>query len=123
MSYKKELSKCCVKCGVEWLEDFSNKTPKRALCLECKRVYDKEYSIRSNANKKRLYNRTQKGKSFKVENRKTIWKEVNNEIKSLKTRQEWLPFIQNKMIEILNNKELMDYLNDTDILDKFNKEK
>lgn len=121
MAYKKELSKCCVKCGVEWLADFSNKTPKRALCFECKSVYDKEYSIRSNANKKRLYNRTKKGKSFKVENRKTIWKEVNNEIKSLKTRQEWLPFIQNKMIEILNNKELMDYINDTDVLNKFEK--
>ena len=43
MAFKKELSKCCVKCGVEWLKDLSNKVTKRALCFECKREYDIEW--------------------------------------------------------------------------------
>ena len=34
-SYKKEFSKCCGRCGVEWLPDWSNKQEKRALCKKC----------------------------------------------------------------------------------------
>jgi hypothetical protein len=119
MAYKKELSKCCVKCGVEWLADFSNKTPKRALCLECKREYDKEYSAKDAKTRKRLYNRMEKGKAFKIENRKHIHKAVNLELRKLKDRTEIREFLRKRFDELLEDKALWDYINDTDVLNKF----
>jgi hypothetical protein len=40
----------------------------------------------------------------------------------MKQREEWLAFIKQRMDEILEDKVLMDYINDTDVLDKFNTE-
>lgn len=123
MAYKKELSKCCSKCGVEWLPDFSNKTPKRALCLECRVEVNKEYSIKNNLGRKRLYNRMEKKSPYTMKNRTKFWQSLSRQLKGMKKREEWLEFIKQRMDEILNDKVLMDYINDTDVLDKFNTEK
>ncbi len=123
MAYKKELSKCCSKCGVEWLADFSNKTPKRALCLECKVEVNKEYSIKNNLGRKRLYNRMEKKSSYTFKNRNPFWQTLRIKLRMMKNREEWLAFIKQRMDEILEDKVLMDYINDTDVLDKFNTEK
>jgi hypothetical protein len=120
MAYKKELSKCCSKCGVEWLPDLSNKTAKRALCLECRVEVNKEYSIKNNLGRKRLYNRMEKKSPYTMKNRTGFWRKINAELKGMKKREEWLGFIQNRMQEILNDKALMDYINDTDIENKYN---
>jgi hypothetical protein len=118
MSYKKEPSKCCVKCGVEWLSDLSNKVPKRALCFGCKKEYDAEWK-QKNPTKKRLYNRHEKKSAYTFKNRTAYWQSLRKELKSMKKREEWVVFIKNRMDEILNDKALMDYINDTDVLNKF----
>lgn len=116
-SRRKEFSKCCTKCGVEWLSDMSNKNPKRALCLKCTKEWQTEYNEKHRMNKYKMQgsNRTEKYKKFKMDVRKPYWKEVNDKLKGMKKREEWLPFIKEQMIGILNNVELMDYINDTNI--------
>jgi hypothetical protein len=43
MRNKKEFSKKCKKCGVEWDKDMSNKYKGRALCLVCAKIAYTEY--------------------------------------------------------------------------------
>ena len=121
MAFKKELSKCCVKCGVEWLKDLSNKVTKRALCFECKKEYDIEWK-QKNPIKKRLYNRHEKKSAYTFKNRTAYWQDLRTQLKGMKKREEWLEFIKNRMDEILNDKVLMDYINDTDVLKKYDNE-
>jgi hypothetical protein len=121
MSYKKELSKCCANCGVEWLPDLSNKAVKRALCKECKLEYDREYRDK-NPIKRRLNNRLEKKGPYKMANRTKFWQSLSRQLKGMKKREEWVAFIQNRMDEILNDKVLMDYINDTDVLNKYDTE-
>jgi len=116
-SRRKEFSKCCAKCGVEWLPDMSNKKPKRALCLKCGKEWQDEYNEKNKMNKYKMHgsNRTYKYRNFKMNVRKDYWKEINTKLKSMKKREEWLQFIKEQMEVIINNKELMDYINDTSI--------
>ena len=44
MGIKKELSKKCGNCGVEWLSDLSNKQKGRALCNECYTIESQKHS-------------------------------------------------------------------------------
>ena len=121
MPIKKELSKCCNKCGVVWDETLSNKQPERALCLSCyqnegierrkaKAKYDREHKVGMN--------RIEKYVNYKVENRTPFWRAINKEIKKLKTREEHLQFISTQMDRILADQQLMDYINDTNIIEK-----
>ena len=125
MAIKKELSKCCTNCGVEWLEDFSNKQPKRAKCLEC---YDIELFERnanqrkSNKENKNGLNRLELYENYKYSNRKPFWTSINKQIKLLKNREEAKEFISKQMDRILADKTLMDYINLTEIVEK-NKKK
>jgi hypothetical protein len=124
MSYKKELSTECKTCGVKWKEDYSNKYPKRAVCHPCHKI---EYAERKEAYKnnefKRGLNKAEKYKPFKISNRKHIHKAINEQLKKLKDRSEIRQFLSKRFDELLEDKALWDYLNDTDVLDKFNKEK
>lgn len=109
----KEFSKQCRECGVEWLKDFSNKHNGRALCLDCMKL---EYEKRKEAEKikaKEHVTLVEKKKPYTFMNRKPFWREVNSELKGMKKREEWLPFIQKRMDEILMDTQLMDYINDT----------
>ena len=119
MAYKKELSTHCVKCGVLWNEDMSNKYPKRAVCLPCHKI---EYAERKEKYKsveyKRGLNRHEKYKPYKIENRKHIHKAVNLELRGLKNRSEVREFLRKRFDELLEDKGLWDYINDTDILNK-----
>ena len=120
MAYKKEPSKCCVRCGIEWLSDLSNKVPKRALCFSCKREYDAEWKQNNpDSGKKRMHNRLEKKSPYTFKNRTGYWQGLRKELKGMKQREEWLVFIKNRMDAILNDKVLMDYINDTDVLNKF----
>ncbi len=124
MVIKKELSKCCTKCGVEWLEDFSNKQPKRALCIECflkegiknrkaTSLYNKEHRIG--------LHRMEKYEDYKMSRRYPFWKEINKEIKSLTKREDIRAFISKQMDRILEDQQLMDYINDTNLIERKNK--
>jgi hypothetical protein len=120
VAYKKELSKCCSKCGVEWLADFSNKIKKRALCLECMKVEHKERKEQyKHTIVRRGQNRHEKYKPFKIENRKHIHKAVNLELKKLKDRTEIREFLRKRFDELLADTALWDYLNDTDIQNEY----
>lgn len=120
MAYKKEFSTNCKMCGVEWNDDFSNKKPLRAVCLEC---YKKEYEERKEKYKSIEYkkgeNRHDKYRPFKIENRKHIYKELNLKLKGLKKREEVREFLKNRFDELLEDKALWDYINDTDIENKY----
>jgi len=119
MGYKKESSKCCVKCGIEWLADLSNKIKKRALCLECMKVEYEERKEQYNKNKfKRGQNRHDKYKPFKISNRKHIHKAVNLELRGLNDRTEIREFLRKRFDELLEDKALWNYINDTDIENK-----
>jgi hypothetical protein len=119
MGYKKELSKCCGKCGVEWLKDLSNKQPKRALCLQCFIIESEE---RKENIKKIDYgrgeNRMEKYRQFKISNRSHIYKEVNKRLKPLKRLEDIREFMRIRFDELLAETALWDYINDTDIENK-----
>ena len=123
MPIKKELSKNCVDCGVKWLEDLSNKQPKRALCKEC---YQIEFKKMCKAQKDKraeigaVVNRIAIYKDYKMDNRKVFWKDINKELKGLKTREEHLSFISKQMDRILNDDNLMKYLNSVTMAEKRN---
>ena len=114
MSFKKELSKCCSKCGVEWLSDLSNKQDRRALCKGC---YQTELENRSKVEREKrneigaALNRVELYKDYKFENRKPFWAEINKELKPLKDRKEIRVFIGKQMDRILNDRKLMEYIN------------
>jgi hypothetical protein len=120
VAFKKEQSKCCAKCGVEWLTDLSNKVQRRALCLECIQIEYKERKAEYKANKfKRGNNRLDKYQAYKIENRKHIHKAVNLELRKLKDRTEIREFLRKRFDELLEDKGLWDYLNDTDVENKY----
>jgi hypothetical protein len=111
MKRKKEFSKCCVKCNVEWLPDMSNKYKKRALCLECHKIYYNErkavYTEKHKDDKRRI----DLMQPFKLDNRKEHWKKVNDGLKGLKDINEIHAYIKERADEIFANKELMEYIN------------
>ena len=123
MAIKKELSKSCVDCGVKWLEDLSNKQPKRALCKECYQIEfkkmckaqkDKRAEIGAVVNRVAIYN------DYKFENRKAFWASINKEIKLLKNRDEIRAFISKQMDRILADENLMKYLNSVTLAEQMN---
>jgi hypothetical protein len=110
----KQFSTHCGECGVEFNE--TNKAPKRALCLECKRVEDIHYCEKAKQKYKEnnMVTTQEKKRPYTFQNRKGFWKSISTQLRFMNTREEWLPFIQNRMEEILNDKQLMDYINDTE---------
>ena len=119
MAYKKELSKQCGKCGVEWLKDLSNKQPKRALCKACFMIEAEE---RKESIKKIDYgrgeNRMEKYRQFKISNRSHIYSDVNKRLKPLKRLEDIREFMRIRFDELLEDIALWDYINDTDIENK-----
>lgn len=111
----------CKTCGVVFNEDLSNKQDKRALCISCyeaesynrrvaKTKYDKEHRFGMN--------RVEKYKDYKFANRTEFWKEINKEIRLCKTNEEIRAFVGKQMDRILADTQLMDYINDTNIIEK-----
>lgn len=113
MGIKKELSKKCGNCGVEWLSDLSNKQKGRALCKGC---YQNELDNRSREQREKrneigaALNRVELYKDYKFENREGFWREINKELKPLKDRKEIRVFIGKQMDRILNDRKLMQYI-------------
>jgi hypothetical protein len=117
----RELSKKCGECGVEWLADLSNKQRGRALCKECyqtelenrcKRDREKRAEVSAALHRINLY------KDYKMENRNRFWRDINKEIKALKTREEARAFISKQMDRILADDNLMKYINLISIADQ-----
>lgn len=117
----KQISKCCAKCGVVWDETLSNKQHKRAVCISCyqeegverrvaKAKWDKEHKFGKNRN--------EKYKDYKFANRQPFWTAINKEIRKLKDRGEIRAFISKQMDRIIADKQLMDYINDTDLVER-----
>jgi hypothetical protein len=117
----RELSTKCGACGVVFDKDLNNKQPKRALCKECyivelqricKGQKDKRAEIGAAVNRIELY------RDYKAENRQGFWREINKQIKALKTREEAKEFISNQMDRILGDDNLMHYINYISIADQ-----
>jgi len=117
----RKMSTHCGKCKIAFDETLSNKAPKRALCLECfeadsfnrnkeKRKYDRDNRVNMD--------RIEKYKNYKVSVRAPFWKQINNEIKPLSKREEIKAFIAKQMDRILADQQLMDYINDTNIIER-----
>jgi uncharacterized Zn finger protein (UPF0148 family) len=114
MGIKKELSKKCGNCGVEWLSDLSNKKEGRALCNECYTIESQKHSKEQRERRAAigaLENRIELYKDYKFENRKEFWREINKELKSLTKREDIRAFISKQMDRILNDRKLMEYIN------------
>jgi hypothetical protein len=120
MAIKKELSKSCGDCGVVWEKDLSNKQPRRALCKECysielkktsKAQRDKRAELGAGLQRMELY------KDYKFQNRDGFWRKINKEIKPLTKREDIRAFISKQMDRILEDTQLMDYINYTSILE------
>jgi hypothetical protein len=123
MPIKKELSKQCGKCAVEWLSDLSNKKKGRALCIGCyqieaqqrsKEQVDKRHAIGAAVNRIAIY------KDYKFENRQGFWRAINKEIKGLTKREDIRAFICKQMDRILADENLMKYLNSVTIAEQRN---
>lgn len=113
----RKFSEQCSKCGVKWLPDMSNKAYRRAICLKCKVIEQdaRNAEERRKTKEKGDVTLVQKKKPYTFKNRKPFWQDLARQLKAMKKREEWLPFIQNRMQEILNDKQLMDYINNTEI--------
>jgi len=114
MAIKKELSKKCGNCGVEWLSDLSNKKEGRALCNECYTIESQKHSKEQRERRAAigaLENRIELYRDYKFENRKEFWREINKELKSLTKREDIRAFISKQMDRILNDRKLMEYIN------------
>jgi len=114
MAIKKELSKSCVKCGVIWEKDLSNKHPKRALCKGCYNIESQKHSKEQRERRAEIgaaLNRMELYKDYKFENRKEFWREINKELKPMKDRVQIRAFIHKQMDRILEDRKLMEYIN------------
>jgi hypothetical protein len=112
----RKFSEQCSGCGTKWLPDMSNKVYRRAVCYECLQL---EYQKRNEEEKKKSRARgevtlVQKKKPYTFQNRKPFWQDLARQLKVMKKREEWLAFIRLQMDRILNDKQLMDYINDTE---------
>ena len=110
MKYKKEFSKQCTKCGLEWDENFSNKYPKRALCYPCHKeeykLIKERYDLKNNG-----LSKSDLLQPYKVTNRKEVWREVNKELKKLKKLEDIHNFIVKRADEVFADEKLMAYIN------------
>jgi hypothetical protein len=123
MAIKKELSTKCRECNVEFTKELNNKQPKRALCKGCYRVELQKISKAQKDKRAEIgafVNRIQAYKDYKLENRMGFWRELNKQIKMLKTREEHLAFIANQMDRILADDNLMKYLNSVTMAEQRN---
>ena len=116
----KPASTECKKCGVVY-DEQNPKQKKRALCVSCyndeslernieKRKYDREHRVGMN--------RTEKYKDYKFANRQPFWTSINKEIRKLKDKGEIRAFISKQMDRIIADKQLKDYINDTDLVER-----
>lgn len=119
MGYKKEKSTNCSECGVEWELDYSNKHNKRALCISCHKKEAKVYreKYKKDGKGKKVYRSLEHYQPFKLSNRIGIWREVAKRGKALKTIEEIREFTKKRFDEILEDIELMNYINNTNIPD------
>lgn len=119
MGYKKELSTNCSQCKVEWENDYSNKHPKRALCIDCYKKEASEYrnKYKKEGKGKKVYRSLEHYQPFKLSNRIGIWREVAKRGKALKTIEEIKEFTKKRFDEILEDIELWNYINNTNIPD------
>ena len=118
MAMKKELSKSCVKCGVVWNEDLSNKQPRRALCIECGFIERQRVSTEQREKRNQIgaaLNRVELYKDYKFQNRDKFWREINKQLKPLTKRTEIRAFISKQMDRILEDSKLMEYINLTSV--------
>jgi hypothetical protein len=119
----RELSTKCKECNVVFTKELNNKQPKRALCKQC---YTIELNNRGEEAKKKraeigaFVNRIEAYKNYKLENRIGFWRELNKQIKMLKTREEHLEFISKQMDRILDDDNLMKYLNSVTMAEQRN---
>jgi hypothetical protein len=114
MAIKKELSKKCGNCGVEWLSDLSNKKEGRALCNECYTIESQKHSKEQRERRAEIglaLNRMELYRDYKFENRKPFWAEINKELKPMKDRVQIRAFISKQMDRILEDRKLMEYIN------------
>lgn len=111
MRSKKEFSKACSKCGIEWNADMSNKYPKRALCYPCAKETYTQYRKDYHASLGEHTTKIELMQPFKVENRQAHWTAVNKQLRGLKKVEDIRAFIKKQADEIFSNKELMEYIN------------
>ena len=126
MAIKKELSKSCVKCGVIWEKDLSNKQPKRAMCKPCYTIESQRLSREQRERRVEVgaaINRIHLYKDYKVENRNAFWRAINKELKPLTKRVEIRAFISKQMDRILADTNLMNYINLISVADQRKNEK
>jgi hypothetical protein len=116
----RQVSTKCKQCGVVF-DEHNPKQPKRAMCVQCylqegienrikKAKYDKENRFGMN--------RVEKYKDYKMSVREPFWRQINKEIRLCKSRDEIRAFISKQMDRILGDQQLMDYINDTNIIEK-----
>jgi len=112
MIRKKEFSKCCKECGVEWNEGWTNKYEGRALCKDCAKIkyteYRKAYHATLGEDNVRKLDLMQ---PFKSENRQEHWTKINKELRGLKKVEDIRAFITKQADEIFANEALMEYIN------------
>jgi hypothetical protein len=102
----KQQSTHCKECGVEF--NKTNKYPKRALCLDCQKI---EYKKSKERMKAKRINFHDLYAEIKIEKRKHIHAEINEQLKNTKTTEERREFLSNRFEEIQNDKLLWNYLN------------
>ena len=110
----RELSKACGVCGVEWNEDLSNKQFKRALCKGCYQIELDNRNTRFKQERAEVgakIKRIEAYRDYKLQNRSGFWASINKQIRPLTDRVEIRAFISKQMDRILEDKQLMEYIN------------
>lgn len=110
MGYKKESSKCCKKCSVEWLPDMSNKYPKRALCRECNKIEYQRVKAEWNAKQVPKKSKLELLQPYKASNRTKHWRAINSQLKPLTKIDDIHNFIVQQADKVFGDKALMEYI-------------
>ena len=109
----RQISTKCAQCGVVY-DEHNPKQVKRALCVPCYRIEMEERNQKLIAERKEagaFANRILLYKNYKVQNREPFWNAINKELKPLNDRTEIKAFISKQMDRILEDKDLMHYIN------------
>ena len=110
--YPTELRKC-IKCGEEKQITQRNPKAKNNICNECGNTYAREYAQRK---------AIEDGKRVGIKGRlpypggyeetgRDKFLQRKKELDKIKDREVWIEVIRQRFEEIINNKELMDYIN------------
>lgn len=110
--YRTEL-RVCIKCGEEKQITQRNERAKNNICKECTNLASKEYARKQaikDGKRVGIKGRMPYPGGYEELGRKKLY-DRKRELDKTKYREEWIEIIRRNFEEVINNSEMMDYIN------------